>query len=340
MDNASGSPGTEAGTHLVRAGVALIATVWNEESSIRAFLAGLESQTVHPQEIVVVDGGSADRTVDILHAWAPWCGCAVNVIVQPGAGISAGRNGAITAASMPVIAVTDAGTELRRDWFERLTEPLSREDPPDVVSGFFEPVGTTLIERAIAVTITPTASEIRPENFMPSSRSVLFSRTAWARAGGYPEWLDYCEDLVFDLALKGTGARFEFQPRAIAGWIGRPSLSAFAKQYYRYARGDGKSDLFPRRHAARYIAYAYALVAALFLTRLPVLLLVGCGGFVVYMARPVKRVLARRAKFRGFELACAVILSPVIVVVGDVAKMVGYPVGRIWRRRHASEIPA
>src|SRR5258707_2746833 len=28
--------------------------------------------------------------------------------------------------------------------------------------------------------------------------------------GGYPEWLDYCEDLVFDLAPQNAGHRFGF----------------------------------------------------------------------------------------------------------------------------------
>ncbi|WP_127474085.1 glycosyltransferase [Microbacterium sulfonylureivorans] len=321
--------------HRVHEGVALVATVRNEESTIHAFLDGLSRQTVHPQEIVVVDGGSTDRTVAEMQAWRPTCGCRVRVIVEPGAGIAAGRNAAIAATPMGWIAVTDAGTELRGDWLEQITEPLSRADPPDVVSGFFEPAGGTFAQRAIAATITPTAAEIRPESFMPSSRSVLFSRDAWMRAGGYPEWLDYCEDLVFDFALRDSGARFEFQPKAIVGWIGRPNLRAFAKQYFRYARGDGKAGLFPRRHVARYVAYSYALASLLLITKLPVLFLVGCGGFAVYMIRPEQRVLARRARFTRGELVRAVLLAPVIVITGDLAKMAGYPMGRVWRRNRS-----
>ncbi|MCH6231713.1 glycosyltransferase [Microbacterium sp. CFH 31415] len=321
--------------HPVREGVALVATVWNEEPTIHAFLEGLRRQTVHPQEIVVVDGGSTDRTVAELQAWRPPCGCRVRVVLEPGAGIAAGRNAAIAATQMPRLAVTDAGTELRADWLEQLTEPLSRTDPPDVVSGFFEPAGRTFAERAIAATITPTVDEIRPESFMPSSRSVLFSRDAWMGVGGYPEWLDYCEDLVFDFALRDSGARFEFQPKAIAGWIGRPNLRAFAKQYFRYARGDGKAGLFPRRHAARYVAYSYALASVLFITKLPALFLIGCGGLALYMIRPEQRVLARRARFTRSELIRAILLAPVIVITGDLAKMAGYPPGRVWRRKRS-----
>ena len=78
--------------------------------------------------------------------------------------------------------------------------------------------------------------------------------------GGYPEWLDYCEDLVFDLALQQSGARFAFAPRAIAWFRPRGSLAAFFRQYYRYARGDGKADLWRARHAIRYAVYLGALL--------------------------------------------------------------------------------
>lgn len=340
MSNEPGVPDVQTGDHRVQRGVALIATVRDEISSVHAFLSGIERQTVHPEEFVVVDGGSTDGTVAALERWRPACGCRAHVIVKAGAGIAAGRNTAITASSAPMIAVTDAGAELRTDWLEQMAAPLARSMPPEVVSGFFEPMGDSFAERAIAATITPTLSEIDPDGFMPSSRSVLFSRDAWSRVGGYPEWLDYCEDLVFDFALRDSGARFEFQPAAVVGWVGRPSLRAFAKQYYRYARGDGKAGLFPRRHAARYGAYAFAVGALVLVTKAPVILLVGFGAFAAYLVGPERRVLARRTQFPRLQLLRAVLLAPVIVIVGDVAKMAGYPAGRAWRRRNAGKLPA
>jgi glycosyltransferase involved in cell wall biosynthesis len=39
-----------------------ISTVYNEEDSIQDFLESLKSQTVLPGEIIIVDGGSKDRT--------------------------------------------------------------------------------------------------------------------------------------------------------------------------------------------------------------------------------------------------------------------------------------
>jgi hypothetical protein len=96
---------------------------------------------------------------------------------------------------------------------------------------------------AMAATVLPVAEEIDPQRFLPSSRSVAFTKTAWAKAGGYPEWLDYCEDLLFDFAINAQRSdqptAFEWAPDALVYFRPRPNLRSFWTQYYRYARGDG-----------------------------------------------------------------------------------------------------
>jgi len=255
----------------------------------------------------------------------------VTVHAAPGAGISAGRNLAIARATNEQMVITDAGTVQRGDWFATLTAPWDR-DPDAVIAGFFEPAGETFWARTIAAVITPTRAEIDPGRFQPSSRSVAFPRSVWREVGGYPEWLDYCEDLVLDLAIRKTGRRFTFVPDAVVAWVGRPNLFEFAKQYYRYARGDGKAGLFPRRHELRYGAYAFALIAWWIS---PWLFLAGAIGFAAYVRTSLRRVWERRTMFRPPAAAAALLSAPLVVVVGDVAKMVGYPPGLAWRRRRA-----
>ena len=117
----------------------------------------------------------------------------------------------------------------------------------------------TPFEIAMGATVLPTLAEVDPATFLPSSRSVAFTKTAWAAAGGYPEWLDYCEDLIFDFRLREVAGPFGWAPDAVAHFRPRGSLAAFFKQYYRYARGDGKADLWRKRHAIRYATYLVAL---------------------------------------------------------------------------------
>jgi GT2 family glycosyltransferase len=157
---------------------------------------------------------------------------------------------------------------------------------------------------------------------------VLFRRRAWERVGGYPEWLDYGEDLVFDLALKRAGCRFVFAPRAVAWFRPRHSLAAFFGQYYRYARGDGKADLWARRHAIRYATYVLLIAVLARGSALAWLVPVGAAA---YTRRPYERL--DLAGLSIAERAGALALVPVIRLVGDVAKMLGYPVGVGWRWR-------
>jgi glycosyltransferase involved in cell wall biosynthesis len=312
-----------AGGHS-RERTSLIVTVRDEASSIDGLLESVRAQTRPPDEVVIVDGGSIDGTLEKLRAWS--ARLALRVIEAPGANISRGRNLAIQATTADLIAVTDAGVRLAPDWLARLCSSMTTDI--EVASGFFGADPRSVFERALGATTLPNIEDIAPDQFLPSSRSLLFRRSAWARVGGYPEWLDYCEDLVFDLALKRAGASFAFVPEAIVHFRPRPSLKAFFRQYYLYARGDGKAGLWPRRHAIRYATYFIAIVAVVTRNRFAWLLPLGVAA---YTRRPYDRL--DLTGLSVSEKAYALALVPVIRFVGDVAKMLGYPVGVGWRLR-------
>jgi glycosyltransferase involved in cell wall biosynthesis len=312
--------------------VALVVTVLDEAETIDPLLASVAAQTRPPDEVVVVDGGSSDGTHERLGEWT--ARLPLRRLREPGASISRGRNKGIAACTAELVAVTDAGVRLDERWLERLLAGL-REDA-DVVSGFFVADPRTVFERALGATTLPARADVRAARFLPSSRSVLFRRAAWEAVGGYPEWLDYGEDLVFDLALKRHGSRFAFAPTALVYFRPRRSLGAFFRQYYRYARGDGKAGLWPRRHAVRYAAYLTLLVLLARATstrRWPWLLPVVLGA-VGYTRRPYARLKPWLRDLDPPRVVSALALVPVIRLVGDVAKMLGYPVGRLWRLRH------
>jgi glycosyltransferase involved in cell wall biosynthesis len=322
--------------------VSVIVTVLNEGSAVYRLLDSLAAQARRPEEVVIVDGGSNDDTVAILQMYADEGRLPLRVLVEPGANISRGRNVAITAASGDVIASTDAGVRLGPEWLAELAAPFESEDPPHVVSGFFVPDPQSAFEIAMGATVLPAPADIDPDRFLPSSRSVAFTRSAWEAVGGYPEWLDYCEDLIFDFRLRDLYQPFAFAPRAVAHFRPRSSLRSFFKQYYQYARGDGKADLWRTRHAVRYLTY---LVAA------PLLLVLGWqvspwwwflgGGLaaVGMLATPYRRLWLQLQPLDWGQRLRAILWVPVIRITGDVAKMVGYPVGWLWRVRHLPRQP-
>jgi glycosyltransferase involved in cell wall biosynthesis len=321
--------------------VSVIITVLNEAASLPALLDSLATQTRRPDEVVVVDGGSRDGTLALLRAEQARARLALTLIERPGTNISQGRNAAIAAARGEIIAATDAGVRLTTTWLERLVAPF--EEPgdkeattPTVVAGFFRPDPRTPFEVAMGATVLPELRDVSPERFLPSSRSVAFLKRAARDVEGYPEWLDFCEDLIFDLCLQDRFGPFVFAPEALVYFRPRGSLRAFFKQYYQYARGDGKADLWRLRHLVRYLTYLVAvpLIAllgwwqgwwwwALYLASFP-------GMFFI----PWRRLPPLWGGYDVLDRFKAFLWVPVIRVTGDVAKMVGYPVGLWWRWRH------
>lgn len=351
---------------MMHASVSVITTVYNERHQIERLLTSLAAQSRPPNEVVICDGGSTDGTVDAIKQWRtdhPEQLPQFKILVEPGANISRGRNVAIAAANGPLIAATDAGVRLAPTWLAALLAPWETaakgqlaDHSPLAVAGFFLADTTKSGEdhaqptpqpdvflTAMAATVLPRREEIDAGQFLPSSRSVAFTKAAWAAAGGYPEWLDYCEDLLFDFAINAqcpaAPSAFVWAPAACVYFRPRESLRSFWTQYYRYARGDGKADLWRKRHVVRYGTYFVLL---------PALLGHAFGGFfarwlgwagllaglLVYCAHPWQRLQALGAELTPQQRLQAALLVPVIRIVGDWAKMAGYPVGLWWRWRN------
>ena len=310
----------------------LIVTVKNEAASIGALLDSIAAQTRRPDEVIVCDGGSTDATLDILRTETRF---PIRMIERPGANISQGRNAAIQVASGEIIASTDAGVKLDADWLKHLLSPFEKSEDTRVVSGYFLPAAQTPFEVALGATVLPELRDIRPGMFLPSSRSVAFRKEAWKGVGGYPEWLDYCEDLIFDFALLEKYRPFAFAPEAIAYFRPRGSLRAFFKQYVLYARGDGKADLWFKRHLVRYATYLIVVpgIALLSAGVNPWFSLLYVIGAAAYTRTPYRRLWPKLSVLTPVGRLKAIALVPIIRVVGDVAKMIGYPVGVAWRIR-------
>ncbi|RMF76727.1 MAG: glycosyltransferase, partial [Chloroflexi bacterium] len=299
--------------------ISLIVTVFNEGDSIRRLMESLLVQSRQPDEIVIVDAGSTDKTVAIIESYAdrlPLC-----VLIEPGCNISAGRNRAIEAAQGDIIAVTDAGVQLTQTWLEYITRPLLDDESAQVVSGFFRADPHTPFEIAMGATVLPLEDEINPDTFLPSSRSVAFRKSVWEAVGGYPEWLDFSEDLIFDLRLKQVTTPFIFQPDALVYFRPRSSLREFYKQYYLYARGDGKADLWRKRHAIRYATYLLATPFVFLLGLLihPAMWLLYLVGISYYLYRPYRRLSTVRSygpHTSRTEVLYIIALIPIIRAVG------------------------
>jgi glycosyltransferase involved in cell wall biosynthesis len=217
--------------------VSMIATVLNEEDTIKDFMKSVLNQVKKPDEFIVVDGGSSDNTFEILkkysikHKW-------IKVFQVKGASIGRGRNFAIDKSKNEIIACTDAGCILDKGWLRNITKPFGKKGV-DVSVGIYKPLYKNDFEYFQGQIAVPKMGKIDTPSRM-STRSLAFKKNAWKNVGGFPD-LVTGEDTLFHLNLKKAGFRYEFMKDAIVHWRMRKSWKAFAKQFYKYGVGDRKS---------------------------------------------------------------------------------------------------
>jgi glycosyltransferase involved in cell wall biosynthesis len=222
----------------------LIITVKNEENTIEECLDSLLSQSRMPDEIIIVDGGSTDKTVETIERYIK-NEVPIKLIVAKGANIAQGRNIAIENAKHEIIASTDAGCITDKYWLKNLVAKF--DDAIDVVSGVYKPLTNTTFEGCVGEITCPKVEYLNESTFMPSSRSVAFRKVAWEEVGGYPEKLSYAEDTVFNLMLKKAGFKFKLAKDAVVYWRMRSNLRELFMQYYNYAKWDAIAGVDERR---------------------------------------------------------------------------------------------
>ena len=227
------------GTKKCQITVSLIATAYNERESISDLFTSILAQIRLPDEIIIVDAGSQDGTGELLRELSTRSKIPLKVIIEPGVNVSEGRNIAIVNATNPIIAVVDFGCHVKPDWLGNLVSPFELNPETEVVSGWYEVVdkkGQLVKRRGWG-----ELEQINPQSFLPSSRSLAFSRVALEKAGGYPEWLTITgEDTYFDLELKFATRCWAFVPEAIVQWDAPTTPWSYWRKIFKWSFGDGE----------------------------------------------------------------------------------------------------
>ena len=239
--------------------VSLILTIKNEDNTIQELIDSIKNQSKKANEIIIVDGGSTDKTVSIIQNNICNKKIPIKLIVSSNANIAQGRNIAIRNSKNDIIACTDGGCKLHPEWLQNIVKPFLELDV-DVVSGLYAPWFENEFEKIASYLIFPNFKKIHIVTFLPSGRSIAFKKEVWKAVGGYPEWLNIAEDTLFDLKLKKLKMKFVLARDAIVYWRVRKNIREIFKQFYNYAKGNGLAFQFLERFFIRYAIISLMLI--------------------------------------------------------------------------------
>jgi glycosyltransferase involved in cell wall biosynthesis len=311
--------------------VAFIATVFNEEKSIKRFVDSILAQTRLPDEIIIVDGASTDKTFTILSEYEK----SHKIIVASKKGNrSVGRNEAIRIAKSPIIVISDAGCVLTNNFIEEIVRPFT-EPKVDVVAGYYKGVSSNILEKSLIPYVLVMEDRVDPLNFLPATRSMAVRKKVWEEVGRFEEKFSHNEDYVFAHALKKNGKKIVFQKSAVVHWYPPNNIKRIFVMFYRFAYGDIESRIVRPKVIlllARYLLGLSVVVLALIWANI----LVWVGIFLAFLMYCMWAISKNYKYINDWR---AVYMLPILQLLSDFAVVTGTTLGliiSIWdtQKRH------
>lgn len=217
--------------------ITVVVPAYNAAVTLARTLASVQAQTYSHLEILVVDDGSTDATVDVARA-AQDTDPRIRVLRQANAGVAAARNTGIHAASGEYVAPIDADdlwhpTKLQKQLavFQQGPSHLGL-----VYSNF------RLIDEDDQVLMTAPACRVDgwayvrhiAHNLVGNGSAVMFRRDMALSVGGYDAALraqgaEGCEDFLFQLQMARLGP-FGVAPEPLVGYRRLPGAMSADKE--------------------------------------------------------------------------------------------------------------
>jgi glycosyltransferase involved in cell wall biosynthesis len=300
--------------------ISLIIPVFNESQTIAKLIETIKDQTVQPDEIILVDGGSTDNTIQ-LSKEVIGSDKRFSIIEAGRAMPGKGRNIGTAHAKNEWIAYTDAGIILDKEWLLELSRIRDKNPETAIVFGNFAPQINSFFDKCAAIAYVP---EVKPGRIRGKSIvSCLMKKEVWEKVGGFPDWRA-TEDLVFIEKAELLDYKVMEAPAAMAMWELRPDFwSTFRKfdLYSKYNVWAGRQAYWHYGVARQYVLILVFVLLGIFHSWYWILLIP-----IWLTARVAKRIILHQQEFGIKTLFNPVVFFMVllITVLIDIATFTGW----------------
>lgn len=228
--------------------VSVVIPARDDAEGIGRCVAAVLAQDTPPDQVVVVDNGSTDRTAEVATR------AGATVISEPRPGSYIARNSGVRVTASEIVAFTDADCSPTSTWLTHLLEPFA-DAGVGGVSGVVLPSEVRTAPQRWALQrrlLDQETSHHHP--FLPfaATANVAYRREVWERLGGFDERMHSGGDVDFAWRMQDQlRLRLVYRSDAAVEHRQRATTKALLQQQRRY--GEGHTLLQERwRHHPRF----------------------------------------------------------------------------------------
>jgi glycosyltransferase involved in cell wall biosynthesis len=180
--------------------ISVVIPAYNEEKLLPATLKSLSVLERKPDEVIVVDASSTDKTAAIARKYG------ATVITVPHYTVGYSREIGLEKASGDILAYTDADTIHPKDWLIKIEQALTQPGVSCVFGTFRVPDGPWAYKFYINV-IQPVANQLWYWVGIPmaTGQNLAFWRKKALAVGGIPKNFKIAEDIEIARRLQKVG---------------------------------------------------------------------------------------------------------------------------------------
>ncbi len=180
--------------------ITTIIPFYNSENTLSKLLDSILQGTVVPEEILLIDDGSCDNSVNIAKTYADNYEC-INYLYKEHGGVSAARNYGISKATSEWISFLDADDYIEPDMYKLMIDAVENQEYDCCICGYFKHYQNTISEYANFQNEYMNSSDMLKAMF--EDQSILgylctrLFRADKVKAFKFDENIGFSEDLLF-----------------------------------------------------------------------------------------------------------------------------------------------